>query len=152
MTSRFQLMWEFEAWANRRTLESIRPLQAPGECLRLFGHILAAQKVWLTRLAGGDSSHVELFGAKTIDECEAELAAIDRQGSAYLETLTDEVLGRELVYTNQTGKAFHNTPLDILTHLGMHSQYHRGQIAALVRRAGAVPAVTDFIAFRRQGQ
>ena len=49
-------------------------------------------------------------------------------------------------------ESFRNTPRDILTHLGMHSHYHRGQIAILVRRAGSTPAVTDFIVFRRLGR
>jgi uncharacterized damage-inducible protein DinB len=34
----------------------------------------------------------------------------------------------------------------------MHSHYHRGQIATLVRQAGATPAVTDFIVFCRLGR
>jgi uncharacterized damage-inducible protein DinB len=34
----------------------------------------------------------------------------------------------------------------------MHSHYHRGQIATLVRQIGATPAVTDFIAFCRLGR
>lgn len=33
----------------------------------------------------------------------------------------------------------------------MHSTYHRGQIAAAMRKAGATPAYTDFIHAVRQG-
>jgi uncharacterized damage-inducible protein DinB len=33
----------------------------------------------------------------------------------------------------------------------MHSTYHRGQIAAAMRQAGATPAYTDFIHAVRQG-
>jgi uncharacterized damage-inducible protein DinB len=152
MTSHFERMWDFEGWANRRALESIAQLGEPGECLRLFGHILAAQRAWLTRLEGGDSSGVELFPAPTIERCEAELAELERRGAAYLSGLDSDSHEGEIVYTNQTGKSFRNTPRDILTHLGMHSHYHRGQIAILVRRAGATPAATDFIAFCRLGR
>ena len=152
MASHFERMWEFETWANRRALESIGQLTEKAECLRLFGHILAAQRAWLTRLEGHDSSQIELFPTSAIEECEAQLAEIDRKALAYLATLDEDSLGREIVYTNQTGKSFRNTPRDILTHLGMHSQYHRGQIAILVRQAGSAPAVTDFIAFCRLGR
>lgn len=152
MATHFERMWEFEGWANRRALESIAQLSEPVECLRLFGHILAAQWAWLTRLEGGDSSGVELFPAPTLEECEAELAETDRKGQAYLAGLDEDALERRIVYANQTGKSFRNTPRDILTHLGMHSHYHRGQIAILVRQAGAAPAVTDFIAFCRLGR
>ena len=87
-----------------------------------------------------------------MEECEAQLAEIDKMAIAYVATQDEDSLGSEIVYTNQTGKSFRNTPRDILTHLGMHSHYHRGQIAILVRRAGSTPAVTDFIVFRRLGR
>jgi uncharacterized damage-inducible protein DinB len=31
----------------------------------------------------------------------------------------------------------------------LHGAYHRGQIALLIRQAGAVPAPTDYVAFVR---
>lgn len=152
MAAHFERMWEFEGWANRRALESIAQLSEPAECLRLFGHILAAQRAWLTRLEGGDSSGVELFPAPSVEQCEAALDEMDRKGLAYLTGIDESALDREIVYTNQTGTSFRNPPRDILTHMGMHSHYHRGQIAILVRQAGATPAVTDFIAFCRLGR
>jgi uncharacterized damage-inducible protein DinB len=103
-------------------------------------------------LGGGDSSHVELFPTPTVQECEAELAEMERKGLAYLAAIEESALEREIDYTNQAGKTFCNSPRDILTHLGMHSHYHRGQIALLVRQAGSAPAVTDFIAFCRLGR
>ena len=152
MAAHFERMWEFEGWANRRALESIAQLGEPAECLRLFGHILAAQKAWLTRLEGGDSSGVELFPAPSVEQCKAALDEMDRKGLAYLGGIEEDALQREIVYANQTGKSFRNTPRDILTHLGMHSHYHRGQIATLVRQAGGTPAVTDSIVFCRLGR
>ena len=40
---------------------------------------------------------------------------------------------------------------DILTHVFMHSAYHRGQIAVDMRQNGVTPAYTDFIHGVRQG-
>jgi uncharacterized damage-inducible protein DinB len=40
---------------------------------------------------------------------------------------------------------------DILTHVLLHSAYHRGQIASQTRAAGGTPAYTDFIHAVRQG-
>ena len=40
---------------------------------------------------------------------------------------------------------------DILTHVVLHSAYHRGQIASQMRAGGAPPAYTDFIHAARQG-
>jgi uncharacterized damage-inducible protein DinB len=39
---------------------------------------------------------------------------------------------------------------EILTHVTIHSAYHRGQIASDVRSAGLEPAYTDYIHAVRQ--
>ena len=53
-------------------------------------------------------------------------------------------------YRNSRGEEFHTPVGDLLTHVLMHGAYHRGQIAASVRRAGGEPAATDYIAFTRE--
>ena len=40
--------------------------------------------------------------------------------------------------------------VDVLTHVIMHSAYHRGQIASDIRADGGEPAYTDFIHAVRQ--
>ena len=40
---------------------------------------------------------------------------------------------------------------DVLTHVILHSAYHRGQVALAMRAAGMEPAYTDFIHAVRQG-
>ena len=146
---RFRLMFEYELWANRRSLESLRSASQRGEGLRWLAHILAAQQVWLTRLSGQDSSDVVIWPESTVEESSAEMDRLATVIDSYLNGLDERTLTQEITYTNQTGREFRNTPLDILTHLGLHSQHHRGQIALELRRLGEQPAVTDFIAFRR---
>lgn len=152
MTTRLELMGEFEGWANRRTLESIGQLEDPTECLRLFAHILAAQRIWLSRLRTGESSGVEVFPSRTAEECATDLREVERDMASYVAGLDDAVLDTEIEYIHQqSGNSFRNTPRDILTHVEMHSHYHRGQIASRIRLAGGQPASTDFIVFRREG-
>jgi len=50
------------------------------------------------------------------------------------------------------GEPFESTLGDILTHLPIHGQHHRGQIAAHLRASGSVPPVIDFIHAARGGQ
>jgi uncharacterized damage-inducible protein DinB len=54
-------------------------------------------------------------------------------------------------YTNSKGELWTSTVEDILTHLVIHSAYHRGQIASDLRSAGREPAYTDYIHAVRQG-
>jgi uncharacterized damage-inducible protein DinB len=147
---RFRLMFDYELWANRRVLESLRRSSKRGEGVRLLAHILAAQDAWLTRLRGQDSSHVAIWPESGLEECEAALERLNKAIADHLAGLDEDGLAAEVVYRNQSGREFRSTPLDILTHLGLHSQHHRGQIALALRRLGEEPAVTDFIAFRRE--
>ena len=148
-TERLRLMFDYEVWANRRVLDSLQKARERGEGVRLLAHLLAAQEVWLTRLDGRDTSHLAIFPDRSLEDCAAALERLAGAISSYLGSLDADKLGREIVYRNQSGREFRNTPLDILTHLGLHSQHHRGQIALELRRLGEEPAVTDFIAFRR---
>jgi uncharacterized damage-inducible protein DinB len=58
-------------------------------------------------------------------------------------------LDQFISYKNSTGKEFKKSIRDILTHVALHGQYHRGQINLLLRIDGMEPINTDFITFRR---
>src|SRR5690606_38008108 len=105
-------------------------------------HILAAQEVWLTRLRGDDSSSIVIWPARSLEECRAALKRLDAEILAFLDGIDEDFLERDIVYRNQAGREFRNTPDEILTHLGLHSQHHRGQIALQLRQHGQQPAVT----------
>ena len=69
----------------------------------------------------------------------------------YERLLSPERLAERISYTNSKGERWTSTVEEILTHLVIHSAYHRGQIAADVRGAGQTPAYTDYIHAVRQG-
>lgn len=152
MLERFKLLFQYELWANRRTLRSLQDAAERGAGERLFAHILAAQEVWLTRLRGRDSTGMGIWPPHHLDDSVRRLEALAEAINAFLSEIDEAFLEKEIVYRNQTGREFRNTPNDILTHLGLHSQHHRGQIALQLRQLGQTPAVTDFIAFRREGE
>ena len=61
-----------------------------------------------------------------------------------------QIAGGNGRYTNSRGEAWTSTVEEILTHVVIHSAYHRGQIASDVRASGGVPAYTDYIHAVRQ--
>lgn len=60
-------------------------------------------------------------------------------------------LSQAVSYKNSKGELWTSTVQDVLTHVLMHSAYHRGQIASQMRANGQTPAYTDFIHAVRQG-
>jgi uncharacterized damage-inducible protein DinB len=69
----------------------------------------------------------------------------------YFAQLSSAGLWQKVTYKNSKGESWTSTVQDILTHVVIHSAYHRGQIASLMRAAGGTPAYTDFIHAARQG-
>lgn len=150
MSAEIADLLRYEAWANQRVVESLRQSQTPPRAVELFAHVLGAQEVWLSRLAGLDSSGVDVWPTLTVAECEQRQRRLERTLSDYLRMLSPESLDQPLDYRTTSGKEFRNTPRQILTHLVFHGQHHRGQIAACLREAGVTPAVTDLIAHYRE--
>ena len=70
---------------------------------------------------------------------------------AYLHDLPPAAFDKQVAYRNSQREPWASRVEDILTHVLMHSAYHRGQIALEMRAAGAEPAYTDFIHAVRNG-
>jgi uncharacterized damage-inducible protein DinB len=140
-------LFGYDAWANRESIAAL-PETPPPRALAILGHLAGSQRTWLSRLTGRTSPLV-VWPSLTRDQCAAELAADAREWTAFLETGPE--LDARLRYTNPKGEACDNSIEEVLTHVLMHSAYHRGQLALLTRDGGDTPAPTDFIFASRKG-
>jgi uncharacterized damage-inducible protein DinB len=163
----FQKMFEYDEWANQRALESILSASNPEEALRFMAHILGSQRIWLERFGlsddlsrrlsavspagqSQDSGAPNPWPSLTFDQCRTALQILQGSWRDLLRDMSSQGYAGELSYRNTKGTEFKNPISDVLTHLLLHSTYHRGQVAAAVRRGGGQPASTDYIAFVRQ--
>jgi uncharacterized damage-inducible protein DinB len=143
----FERLFGYDAWANRTAIAAL-PEQPPPRALAILGHVAGSQRTWLSRLTGKTSPLV-VWPSLTRDQCAAELAADASEWTAYLASRPD--FSARLKYTSPDGEARESTIGDVLTHVLMHSAYHRGQLAMLTRDGGLTPAPTDFIFAARKG-
>ncbi|MEH7085782.1 DinB family protein [Neobacillus drentensis] len=143
-------MFEHLHWSNQRILETLQNTESENEQInRLFSHILLAEQVWLTRLKGSDSSNLPIWAEVSLKAC-AEMANRNNQYfKKFLSSLTDPALEQIVTYRNSKGIEFNNSVRDILTHVALHGQYHRGQINQLLRANGSEPVILDYIIFKR---
>ena len=114
-----------------------------------MGHIIAAELLWLSRMEGRPSP-LPVWPELSVEDCEERQRDLSSQLTRSLAGWANP-LSRQVRYTNSKGEAWTSTVEDILTHLVIHSAYHRGQIASDVRAAGLEPAYTDYIHAVRQG-
>jgi uncharacterized damage-inducible protein DinB len=141
----------YDEWANREVLTAIRASGgASGRSLQLMAHILAAERLWLGRLKQQPQS-LPVWPEFNLEQCEAQATEVARLWREHLDLVTAGDVAQSVSYKNSKGEPWTSTLMDILTHVVMHSAYHRGQIASHMRASGQTPAYTDFIHAVRQG-
>lgn len=141
----------YDLWCNHRVLAALRGTEEPPEdAVRLFAHILGAQRLWLKRMVGEDYTGLTPWPELTLEECAELMEDLYGRLTSYLDGLNDFLLDDTITYTTTKGEPFTTSIRDILTHVNNHSTYHRAQIARALRQNTIMPPVTDFIAYVRE--
>ncbi|MGA9116501.1 MAG: DinB family protein [Bacteroidota bacterium] len=156
-----KMLHAYNAWADNRLLDALEGLP-PGEYNRERGgsfgsihatlmHLVGAQALWLARWRGEkDARMSEASSAGTPAEARELWQKTGHGIAQWIGLLTDRKLGETFVSTNAKGETFRDTCAGAFQHMVNHSTYHRGQIAVLMRQAGAAPPPTDLIRFLRE--
>lgn len=143
-------MYEHLHWANLHIFEALQNFKGEKkEVCGLFSHILSAEKTWFARLQGIDSSQIPLWPDMNMIQCAELIMQNEMTITTFLANLKESDLDRLLSYKNSKGTEFTNSVRDILTHVAMHGQYHRGQINTRLRANSEAPVNVDFISFVR---
>lgn len=146
----FRRQFAYDEWANREIVTVMHSRNAASpRSLQLLAHILSAEQLWLERLQERTQTQ-PVWPDRDLAGCESQIVELGEAWRDYLENLTP-ALSEKATYKNSKGEPWSNTVEDVLTHVLMHSAYHRGQIATEMRGRGHTPAYTDFIHAVRQG-
>ena len=136
-------------WADRLLLDALKGTpDAPAPAWKELAHVVGAAELWLARLERrpartGVWPELPAVGVEALAE------HVHDGYAAYLSRLTEGGLGELCAYTNSAGRPFETPVGEILLHVALHGQYHRGKVNVLLRQAGLAPAPTDYIAFVR---
>jgi uncharacterized damage-inducible protein DinB len=147
---------DYEAWAGRLLAASLAPLShddyvrevpsgAPSIRATLV-HLAGATHNWAERFEGRDAT--VLPTAEELPTLAAALAMLDdarARITAFAGDATPERLAAPLVWRNLKGEPKAAPLWTVLRHVVNHASYHRGQVAAALRRVGLAPAATDLV-------
>ncbi|WP_219838288.1 DinB family protein [Paenibacillus sp. R14(2021)] len=114
------------------------------EAIRLYAHVLRGEQVWMVRLKGQSIEQLEIWPEDNLDDCAKAAKANRAAYTAYFDALSPERLDEMVIY-GYPGRPYQASIRDILTHVAMHGQYHRGQINAKIRAVGGEPVSVDYI-------
>lgn len=150
MTDYFRHMFTYDAYVNAQVLTRLQEASnLKNRTRHVFAHLLAAQKVWLLRLRERDASGQAIWPDLSLAGCGGLLEENRNSYAHYLEGVSEADLNDTVQYQNSKGALFETSAQDILSHVLVHSGYHRGQVASALRAAGAEPVNTDYITYVR---
>ena len=152
---------EYHYWANEVLFESLDTLPAAklsaneglffGSAVNTLNHILVGTRIWFGRLREEDPKQLGLDDVLHADWAELKQALRGelRALHSWLECQPDATFERTLAYTNTRGEPFRTQVAEVLTHLFLHLQHHRGQVSVAATRLGAPSPEMDYIFWRR---
>ncbi len=151
----FQALYAYNRWADGKILDACRTLTpeqyvaepAPGwsSVRATVHHIAIVTNGWLRGLAGDELGEMPTEDQiPTVDEAQRLLTEADAALNRLLSALTPELLATPKTLSRR-GRIITVPPWVILRHVANHSTYHRGQIAAKLKRLGVEPPGTDLI-------
>jgi len=137
-------------WADALAANALDAAPEP-DAVRYFAHVASVEHLWYSRIMG----HTPQFAVwPELSVSDAGRIAAEHADlfERLLSTSTEDALAKIIAYRNSAGHDYESSVADIVTHVAMHGEHHRGQIARLLRTAGHEPPYTDYIQFTRRGQ
>ena len=135
-------------WADAAMVAAVEAVESPDAAVHELAHVFGAEENWLARLEERAAA-LAIWPEVSREALGPAMRKIQSGYSGYLVALRNEDLTRLVAYTNSQGRSFETAIGDILLHVALHSQYHRGKVNLLLRQFSAAPAPVDFISFVR---
>jgi uncharacterized damage-inducible protein DinB len=154
MQDDFVALFAYDRWANAKVLDACRKLTAeqyvaepvPGwsSVRSTIFHIAMVTEAHLRTLAGDpDDSIATESDVATLDDAARLLERAYHRFDELRPTLTPEWL-TTLLTMRRRGRTATLPPWAMLRHIVNHSTYHRGQVAAKLKRFGVEQPTADF--------
>ncbi len=139
-------MREHGAWADARLLDVLGRVDVPA-ALRECAHVRGSQETWLARIEQRPST-LAVWPELTVEQLAEVGPRIDAGWRDLIARLADDRLDVSVSYKSVAGDPFTTPLIEILTHVMLHGQYHRGKANAILSAAGS-PVALDFIVWQR---
>jgi len=151
---------DYTAWASLRLVAAASRLSPEGlnhdfrtadrSILETLVHVFAADRLWLSRLAGAPDPGF-------VGDADRSLAALESAWPAVLDSwqkwageLTGAMALGDVAYIDRAGRSWNQPLWQLVLHVVNHGTHHRGQVAGFLRALGHTPPVLDLTCFYRE--
>ena len=142
-------LFEYDDWANRRTIDALETNYSD-KSRRILAHILITKQEYFDRLHGKDSTGFDFWPDLDLDSCRKLADTTNENFRKLLTTLDESGLDRIAPYKTSEGVPYEDTYRDLFMHVLIHSSIHRGNIVLKMREEGLEPPKIDYIIYLRQ--
>lgn len=146
-------LFEWFQWNNAANESFINAFQnvksVPRKCIEILSHVINEHELWLNRICA--VNYPEIQGWKSEDEQRIAVrnATIHEITSNFLES---ESYGGNFdwsfTYRNADGKHVNRRLSEVYFQILTYSEFHRGQVAKLLKESGIEPPSTDYLSFK----
>lgn len=149
MKNYFIRLFNYNLFANRQ-INGLVQTRRDEKAFHLMTHLLAAEKIWLLRCKGVDTTGVSVWPASNATQSGDAIIESHASWIDYLNSTSDEAFEQSISYQNSTGAQFNMLLCDIIAHVINHGTHTRAQIGQILKRdeADKLP-VTDYIYYLR---
>src|SRR5579864_5323930 len=156
-----RVLYEFNAWANRRSMSAAATLPAEqfikpmgssfSSVCDTLAHIYGAEWLWLERFQGrSPSSLPDTAQFQDVASLQVRWTEFEPRLLSFVRGVTQADLDRVMEYKTLKFGVYKNPLWQSMQHLVNHGSYHRGQVTTLLRQLGAEPILTDLMHFYRE--
>jgi uncharacterized damage-inducible protein DinB len=157
----FCLLYEYNSWANRRSLDACSTLSDEqftrdiGSSFRsvrdTLSHVCEVEWLWLERWHGRSASSLRpASDFPTLESLRRRWQEVETGLIGYVDALKAEDIARVIEHKTTKGVPQAAPLWQMLQHLVNHGTYHRGQVATMLRQLGVTPNSSDLIFFYRE--
>jgi uncharacterized damage-inducible protein DinB len=156
-----RFLYDYNAWANRRSLDSAaaltveqftKPLGSSFSSVRdTLTHIWGCEWLWLERFQGRSPVSLPDVGQfREISALRTRWPEDEARLNKFVARVTQDDLNGPHEYRTLNFGQYKNPLWLSMQHLVNHGTYHRGQITTMLRQLNAKPLSTDIIHFYRE--
>ncbi|WP_198970193.1 DinB family protein [Xylophilus sp. ASV27] len=151
-------LFGYRAWANAELLEKMKGFdtelhaQDREAALRLLNHTHVVDRIFAAHLVGAAHEFTSDNTAETpsLEALRGALTTSDQWYRDYLETVTPEELAAHVPFVFTDGDKGCMSREEMLTHLIVHSGYHRGEVGRIMSRRSLSLAWDTFAVYLHQ--
>jgi uncharacterized damage-inducible protein DinB len=148
----------YDRWANHQYLDVISMLDEEQFTQNLVSsypsvretllHLAWAEWLWVERWQGrSPKTRIAPEELPKLSNVRSYLKDVEDAQVRFLQGLPPGGETQRIRYTNIKGEEWEYNLEQMVNHLVIHSAYHRGQLATMLRQLGAVPPTTDYLVF-----